>query len=1034
MAAELAGREVLLRRRWPRVLAVLALLLGLALLALWLARKPIAQGQVDRFLAEAKVPARYAIADLGLGRQRLTNVVLGDPARPDLVADWLETRTAWGLRGPYLAGMRGGKVRVRARWADGRLSLGSIDRLLPKGEAGKPFALPALALDVADLRARVETPWGLIGAKLAGSGRLDGGFAGRLAVTATRLGDDCGVTGPGAVVRVATQPGLVRLDGSAQALGVACADVTAAYTQLSGRGEIKLGKALHWSLRADATAQTPRHAVARATRLVGRVDLAGDDTLGGDVSLTADGVVAGDGTARAVTIDGKVVRVGRALTYTGRVGGTGIAVRLPLPAVAGFAATPLEPLVGRLRRAAANALAAFDLQATVGVSTVAGLWIGADGVSLRAASGARAELVRDGREVALGWREPGRLLVDGVLTLAGGGFPEMRATLDQAAAGLPIKGRATVADMRAPGAMLALAPMSFTVAPGRSVQLRTMATVSGPLGDGRVDGLRVPIDARWRGGVLTLGGGCGPVAWASIAASGLRLDPGALRLCPESEALVRYARGRLTGGAQIAAARLTGRLGATPLTLAVADARVRLTDRGFALHQVEARLGAPERETRLAAGSLDGRIGADGLAGRFADTAGRIGAVPLALSGAKGEWRFARGVLTLTGGLTVGDAAATPRFRPMAARAVALRLAGGRVAATGTLHEPVTGTKVAAAAIRHDLPSGAGDADLSVPGLAFGKGFQPNQLTPLTFGVIADVRGAVAGDAHLAWGAGGIASTGAFRTDGIDLAAAFGPVQGLAGEIRFTDLLALQSAAGQRVTVKSINPGVPVTDGVVTFRTLPGTRVQVEDGRWPFAGGTLTLDPTLLDFAGPAERRLTFRVTGAAADKFLQSFDFKNLNATGIFDGVLPMVFDAAGGRIEGGRLTVREGGGTIAYVGDISRENLGFWGDFAFGALKSLRYRSLGIAVNGPLAGEMVTEVRFAGVTQGEGARTNFILRRLQRLPVIFNIRIRAPFRGLLDATASFYDPRRLIERNLPELIEQQNKTVQPPAIEKVP
>ena len=81
-----------------------------------------------------------------------------------------------------------------------------------------------------------------------------------------------------------------------------------------------------------------------------------------------------------------------------------------------------------------------------------------------------------------------------------------------------------------------------------------------------------------------------------------------------------------------------------------------------------------------------------------------------------------------------------------------------------------------------------------------------------------------------------------------------------------------------------------------------------------------------------------------------------------------------------------------------------------------------------------MVTEVRFAGVRQGEGAKTNFILRRLQRLPIAFNIRIRAPFRGLLDATASFYDPKRLIERNLPELIEKQNKSFQPSASETVP
>ena len=198
---------------------------------------------------------------------------------------------------------------------------------------------------------------------------------------------------------------------------------------------------------------------------------------------------------------------------------------------------------------------------------------------------------------------------------------------------------------------------------------------------------------------------------------------------------------------------------------------------------------------------------------------------------------------------------------------------------------------------------------------------------------------------------------------------------------------------------------------------------MVNSGYWPFAGGALTLDPTLLDFSALEPKRLTFRVKGAAADKFLQQFDFQNINATGIFDGVLPMVFDADGGRIEHGTLDVRAGGGNIAYVGDLSQKNLGFWPNLAFQALRSIDYRNLDLTLNGPLSGEMVTEVRFAGISQGKGAKSNFLIRRLQKLPFVFNIRIRAPFRGLLDSAQSFSDPKRLIERNLPALLEQQNK-----------
>ena len=223
-----------------------------------------------------------------------------------------------------------------------------------------------------------------------------------------------------------------------------------------------------------------------------------------------------------------------------------------------------------------------------------------------------------------------------------------------------------------------------------------------------------------------------------------------------------------------------------------------------------------------------------------------------------------------------------------------------------------------------------------------------------------------------------------------------------------------------------------MTDGTIVYQLLPEQRVQIDSGVWPFAGGTMTLLPTTLDFAQAGQRRLTFRLDGVAADQFLQQFDFKNLDATGIFDGELPMIFDDNGGRIEGGRLTVRPGGGSIAYVGDLTQKDLGIWGNIAFQALKSLRYRNLTISMNGPLAGEMVTAVRFAGVTQGEGAKSNFIVRRLQKLPFVFNITIKAPFRGLLDSAQSFYDPSRL----LPQLIDRERRkaVIQPPASATVP
>ena len=50
-----------------------------------------------------------------------------------------------------------------------------------------------------------------------------------------------------------------------------------------------------------------------------------------------------------------------------------------------------------------------------------------------------------------------------------------------------------------------------------------------------------------------------------------------------------------------------------------------------------------------------------------------------------------------------------------------------------------------------------------------------------------------------------------------------------------------------------------------------------------------------------------------------------------------------------------------------------------------------------------MVTAIRFAGVSQGEGAKSNFLIRRIARLPFVFNVtRASAPFRQLIDSVQS--------------------------------
>ncbi|WP_341208193.1 YdbH domain-containing protein [uncultured Sphingomonas sp.] len=1017
-----------------RIVVAVSLLALAAGGGLWLSRVPIATRVIDKELAAKGVPARYQIADLGLGRQRLTDVVIGDPARPDLVADWVETQTDLTLSGPKLVAVRAGHVRVAARLRDGKLSLGAIDRLLPASSGG-PVALPALDVDVADARIALDSPFGAAALRLSGRGRLNDGFRGRLVATAPLLsvaGCRIGALRADMALRVtATAP---RVAGPARATAIACGGVMAQ----SVAGDLDLGlspRLDRWFGRTQVTASRVRTTAATLRNVNLATRFRGDaDRTSGVATVMVDGVQTAAASSGATDWHGQWRLTNGRATLAGRLVAQHVALaptrQRRIAALGdGAAGLPVAPLLSGASRDAARASRDMQVAAELALATGAQTLLTIERATMTAASGARAVL--DDGAVTIG--HPAGVQLAGQITLGGGGLPAATVRLAQSAPGAAISGTAQIARYARDGATLTLTPVRFTTGGQGATRITTEATLSGPLASGRVERLQVPIAALWdRRGRLTVNSGCTPVGFERLTISSLMLAHGALRLCPIRAALVEIAGGSVRGGARLGATRLAGTLGGSALGLDTGSATLTLADRRFALRDVATTIGT----TRIAATQLVGQVTGGGAQGTFTGAGGQVGTVPLLMSAGEGKWRFDGRRLVLDGALRVADTATSPRFQPMAARDVAFVLEGGTIHATGRLVEPTTSTSIAELAIDHRLSSGSGKATLTVPGITFTKGFQPELLTRLTFGVIADVAGTMRGAGEIRWTPQKVDSSGTFSTDAMNLAAAFGPVEGLAGKIRFTDLLGLVSAPDQVATVTSINPGIAVTDGRIVYRLLPELKVQVDTARWPFAGGTLTLEPTVLDFGSDAARRMTFRVEGMDAGKFLQQFDFSNLNATGTFDGVLPMLFDEQGGRIADGRLTARAGGGSIAYLGELTEKDLGFWGNLAFQSLRSLTYRSLDVQMNGPLAGEMVTGVSFTGIKQGEGAKSNFLLRRLTRLPIRFNITIRAPFRGLIDSAASFYDPQRLVKRNLQALIDEQNRKtgVQPPASENVP
>ncbi|NNM75476.1 hypothetical protein HJG53_00950 [Sphingomonas sp. ID1715] len=1027
--AEVEPEAVVRRRSRGRhfALAVL-LLLAILLLALWLARKPIASNVIDRELARRGVPARYEVKRIGFRTQRLEGLSIGDPKAPDLTAEWVEVDLRPTFGAPEVQAIRAQGVRLRGRMVDGRLRLGAVDRLLP-APTGKPFRLPDLPVSLSDAHLILATPAGPVALAVAGKGNLASGFAGAFALAAPKLSiSGCEVAGAGLKGKVTTQGSRPRFAGPVQAGSVQCG--SAAVAGISGALDLTLQPGLDgWRGDVSLASGATRTAGWSATGIRGQIDFAGDvRRTTGMLRLTAVAPSGAPASAASASIGGQYVvetaraerldeaRVPRAasLRFEGALSASRLAVA-DAPSLDGIArraaGTPFEPLARALADRGAALANSGNLHANLSASLRGGegaLRIGAaelvsEDAALRFAS-------REG--IRLVWPGSGRPQVDGRLTLRGAGLPQITADLRQSAPGGPLSGVAVMEPYAAGDSRIVLAPVRF--AGGR---FATVLDVSGPLLGGRVEGARLPLSGSFGSAGLVLNRQCEALSFRSLAVSGLNLQPATLRLCPSGGALMD--QGRLAG--RIDAPRLRGTLGESPISLAAA--RIGFDGKDLRIAGLSARLGRDDRISRLDVADLTGAFG-KGVSGRFNGASGQIGKVPLLVSDAAGQWRFSGGVLDLRGGLTLSDAPQPGRFNPLVSRDFALRIRGSGLSASGHLLELGSGTRVVAVQLRHDLRSGVGSADLDVDGVRFEReGLQPERLTRLTLGVVADVDGSLSGKGRIAWTPERVASSGDFRIRVAALAAPFGPATDVATDIHFTDLLGLETAPGQTVTVGTVNPGILVENGEVRYRIVPGLKLQIEAGRWPFAGGELLLRPTLLDFSEEAARALTFDIRGLDAAKFVNQLEFSNINATGTFDGTLPMIFDRDGGRIVGGSIASRQGGGTLAYNGQVSNANLGIWGGIAFDALKSIQYQNMTIALDGRIDGEMVSQIRFAGVSRGtiEPVATGLIARvggqlarKLQRIPFVFNIRITAPFRGLIAMSRSFGDPSLLIEDRL--------------------
>ncbi len=1032
------------KRRIAADVALVFVAISLGIVAgLYLTREELAEDLIDSALRDRDIPARYDVVSVGPQKQVIENIVIGDPAAPDLTIERAILSIDYRLGTPTIGTIRLEKPRLYGRWDGEKVSFGALDSLLYEAGSEEPFALPDLDLVVADGRARIRSPWGAAGLKLQGSGNLADGFDGIVGAAMPDIAVP-GCLGHGGSLYGTLKTrgerlvfeGPLRLSaldcGAAGSLGATALQLRARTADFAG-----------FELRGRLNAARPATSSFDARALTGSIALtrhADDGALVSNFDLAAKGASMGGVEADLVALNGRIraradlghVAFNGALDGEGVEPGTQVNARLA-DWQALTSGTLAAPLLDKLRRGllleARGSSVSAELQArhADGQTTVIvpqARWRGSSGQTILAIS--RGQYVAGG----------GRLVdLAANFSTGGVGLPRITGRMEDRDDGVRAM-YLTMAGYAAEDARLAVPELRISQTAAGAVSLSGRLLASGSIPGGQVEGLDLPLSGGWseRGG-LALGTRCISPRFRSMRFASLSLQQQTLTLCPPSDgAIFRSSDQGTRFAAGVPDLSLSGELGGTPVQVSGGPV-------GFAIpgalvaRDLKVRLGGGTSATDFVLAGLTADLG-DEIRGKFEDLEVRLASVPLDITRASGEWAYVDGVLTLSNAaLRVTDRAQQPRFNPMVANDASLMLADNRINADAFLLEETSGRQVVDVEILHDLGTGTGHADLDVPALQLDEGLEATDITPLALGVVANAEGSITGEGRIDWSPRALTSTGSFSTNSLDFAAAFGPVKGLKGTIRFTDLLGLVTEPDQQITVAEINPGIPVENGIIRYALEPGMVFAFHSGQWPFLGGTLELRPVRMTLGVEETRSYVFVITGLDAARFVERLDLANLSATGTFDGTLPVIFDKSGGRIEGGFLQSRPPGGNVSYVGALSYEAMPAMASFAFDALKSLDYREMTIGMDGALEGEIVTRVRIDGVSQGEGASRNIITRKLASLPIRFNVNIRAPFYQLFSSLKSLYDPAAVRDPRELGLLKQEDGALVPdPEAPEVP
>lgn len=321
------------------------------------------------------------------------------------------------------------------------------------------------------------------------------------------------------------------------------------------------------------------------------------------------------------------------------------------------------------------------------------------------------------------------------------------------------------------------------------------------------------------------------------------------------------------------------------------------------------------------------------------------------------------------------------------------RLESGVLHATGPVRLEASGRSIGRAELDLAIPSMHGDLRIDTGMLAFRPGgLQMTDLSERLRGFFTDTSGQMSATAMIGFGGGPVTSSAEVNVSDLGFqTVGLGRVSGVAGNIVFDDLIGLTTPPEQRFRIGTIDPGIELTGGEAVFQMVGGGNARLVAATFPFAGGTLAVQPTEWR-VGEVERVLTLEATGIGLAELTDALSVPGLDAEGTVSGRFPIAISGSDVFVREARLVAEQGGGVLRYTGDTGaaagqgNENV----EMAFRALRDFRFSVLEIGANGNLADQVVVTARL------EGSNPEV----LSGTPFNFNISVDSQLARLLETT----------------------------------